>query len=82
MARHLLETKDFNKNEVEQILDLAQSFLESKPRNSLNGHIIITIFFENSTRTLSSFEVATKRLGGSVVRLDVSRSSTAKGNAF
>lgn len=46
MARHLLETKDFNKNEVEQILDLAQSFLESKPRNSLNGHIIITIFLK------------------------------------
>ena len=79
MARHLLETKDFKKDEVEQLLDLAQSYLDSDntltSKNSLSGHIIITAFFENSTRTLSSFEVATKHLGGEVVRLDVSRSS-------
>lgn len=82
MPRHLINTKDFNKNEVEMILNLAEQFLDGKPRNSLHGHIIITIFFENSTRTLSSFEVATKRLGGSVVRLDVERSSTSKGETL
>ncbi len=86
MARHLLETKDFSKTEIEQLLDLAQSYFDSKnsivPRNTLNGHIVITIFFENSTRTLSSFEFATKRLGGDVVRLDVSRSSTKKGETL
>ncbi|PZT48730.1 aspartate carbamoyltransferase [Helicobacter valdiviensis] len=82
MSRHLIETKDFNKLEVEQILELAESFLDGKQRNTLQGHTIITIFFENSTRTLSSFEVATKRLGGSVVRLDVSRSSTSKGETL
>ncbi|MCI5968640.1 aspartate carbamoyltransferase catalytic subunit [Helicobacter sp.] len=86
MARHLLETKDFNKEEVEKILELAQSYLDSKntfnDKNTLAGHTIITIFFENSTRTLSSFEVATKRLGGNVVRLDVSKSSTAKGETL
>ena len=86
MARHLLETKDFKKDEVEQLLDLAQSYLDSDntltSKNSLSGHIIITAFFENSTRTLSSFEVATKHLGGEVVRLDVSRSSTTKGETL
>lgn len=82
MPRNLISTKDFNKNEVEMILNLAEQFLDGKPRNSLNGHIVITIFFENSTRTLSSFEVATKRLGGSVVRLDVERSSTSKGETL
>lgn len=86
MARHLLETKDFSKEEIEGILDLAQSYLDSKnalnSKNALLGHIVITIFFENSTRTLSSFEVATKRLGGSVVRLDVSKSSTTKGETL
>lgn len=50
--------------------------------DSLRGHIIITIFFENSTRTLSSFEIAAKRLGAQVVRLDVSRSSTSKGETL
>ena len=86
MARHLLETKDFKKDEVEQLLDLAQSYLDYNntltTKNSLSGHIVITAFFENSTRTLSSFEVATKHLGGEVVRLDVSRSSTTKGETL
>lgn len=82
MARHLIDTRDFNKDEIEHILELAQSFLDEKPRDSLKGHSVITIFFENSTRTLSSFEVATKRLGGSVIRLDVSRSSTSKGETL
>lgn len=85
MARHLLETRDFNKGEIEQLLDLAQSFLENdtlKTKNILSGHNIMTIFFENSTRTLSSFEIAAKRLGASVVRLDVQRSSTSKGETL
>lgn len=82
MPRHLIETTDFSKQEIQKILDLAEQFLDGKTRNTLKDHIIITIFFENSTRTLSSFEVATKRLGGSVVRLDVSRSSTSKGETL
>lgn len=82
MSRHLIETTDFSKQEIQKILDLAEQFLDGKMRNTLKDHIIITIFFENSTRTLSSFEVATKRLGGSVVRLDVSRSSTSKGETL
>ncbi|MDY4425751.1 MAG: aspartate carbamoyltransferase catalytic subunit [Helicobacter sp.] len=82
MPRHLIETTDFSKQEIQKILDLAEQFLDGKMRNTLKDHIIITIFFENSTRTLSSFEVATKRLGGSVVRLDVSRSSTSKGETL
>ncbi|MCI2236239.1 aspartate carbamoyltransferase catalytic subunit [Helicobacter sp. CaF467b] len=82
MPRHLIETTDFSKQEIQKILDLAEQFLDGKIRNTLKDHIIITIFFENSTRTLSSFEVATKRLGGSVVRLDVSRSSTSKGETL
>lgn len=82
MPRHLIETTDFNKQEIQRILDLAEQFLDGKMRNTLKEHIVITIFFENSTRTLSSFEVATKRLGGSVVRLDVSRSSTSKGETL
>lgn len=82
MPRHLIETQDFSKQEIERLLELAEQFLDGKPRNSLKNHTIITIFFENSTRTLSSFEVATKRLGGNVVRLDVSRSSTSKGETL
>lgn len=82
MPNHLLDTRDFSKQEVENILELAEQFLDGKPRNSLKGHIIVTIFFENSTRTLSSFEFAAKKLGGNVVRLEVSRSSTNKGETL
>lgn len=50
MARHLLETKDFSKEEIEGILDLAQSYLDSKnalnSKNALLGHIVITIFLK------------------------------------
>ncbi|WP_104722103.1 aspartate carbamoyltransferase catalytic subunit [Helicobacter mesocricetorum] len=82
MPNHLLDTRDFNKQEIQNILELAEQFLDGKPSNSLKGHIIVTIFFENSTRTLSSFEFATKKLGGKVVRLEVSRSSTNKGETL
>ena len=82
MPYHLIETKDFTKEETEKILDLAEQFLEGKAHHSLKGHIVITIFFENSTRTLSSFEIAAKRLGGNVVRLEVSKSSTKKGETL
>ena len=82
MAKHLIDTRDFSKEEIENLLELAQTFLGGESRDSLKGHIVITIFFENSTRTLSSFEIATKRLGGSVVRLDVSHSSTSKGETL
>lgn len=58
-----------------------QSFPQTFPQ-SLAGKNVITIFFENSTRTLSSFECALKNLGASVTRLDVSRSSTSKGETI
>ncbi len=83
--RHLIQTSDLAIHEVEYILKKATHFLanlDSNHSQSLAGKNIITIFFENSTRTLSSFECAVKNLGGSVTRLDVSRSSTSKGETI
>ncbi len=80
--RHLITTRDLNTEEVTALLDEAEGYLDTKHRDSLKGRLVITIFFENSTRTLSSFEIAVKRLGGEVVRLDVSKSSTAKGETI
>ena len=87
--RHLIQTSDLSKDEVLHILQKATYFLDHQsssqnlpPNQSLHGKNIITIFFENSTRTLSSFECAIKNLGGSVTRLDVSRSSTQKGETI
>ncbi|TLD80095.1 aspartate carbamoyltransferase catalytic subunit [Helicobacter sp. MIT 05-5293] len=80
--RHLLRTSDLQVKEIESILDKAQSYKDTKHCDSLANKTIITIFFENSTRTLSSFEIAAKRLNANVIRLDVSKSSTSKGETI
>jgi len=81
--RHLIQTSDLSIQEIEYILKKATKFLQSSsPKQSLRNKNVITIFFENSTRTLSSFECAVKNLGGSVTRLDVSKSSTTKGETI
>lgn len=90
--RHLIETSDLSTDEIERILHKATQFLpmldsttldsSKRPAQSLAHTNIITIFFENSTRTLSSFECAVKNLGGSITKLDISRSSTSKGETI
>ncbi len=80
--KHLINTRDFTLAEIDELFDRAKVFLDNKQRDILQGHMIITIFFENSTRTRSSFEIAAKRLGASVVSLDVSHSSSSKGETL
>ncbi len=80
--KHLINTIDFTKQEIEDLFKRAKDFLDKKPRNILAGKSIITIFFENSTRTKSSFEMASKRLGANVISLDVSKSSSSKGETL
>jgi aspartate carbamoyltransferase catalytic subunit len=82
MSKHLTHTADLTREEILQIFSDARNFLDFKKRNDLNGKLIINIFFENSTRTRSSFEIAAKRLGADVVNLDVARSSTSKGETL
>jgi len=82
MSKHLTHTKDLMNEDILQIFSYASDFLDFKKRDDLNGKLIINIFFENSTRTRSSFEIAAKRLGADVVNLDVARSSTSKGETL
>jgi aspartate carbamoyltransferase catalytic subunit len=82
MKKDLTNTKDLSKNEIISLFKRAEEFLDEKKRDILNGKLVINIFFENSTRTRSSFEIAAKRLGADVVNLDVSRSSTSKGETL
>jgi len=80
--QHLVDTNDFSDAQIEQLLHDAKSFKASRPTQLLRDKLLITLFFENSTRTRSSFEVAAKRLGAAVVHLDPSRSSTKKGESL
>ncbi|MEO1958870.1 MAG: aspartate carbamoyltransferase catalytic subunit [Nautiliaceae bacterium] len=82
MSKHLTHTKDLNKEEILQIFSMAREYLDEKKRDDLKGKLIINIFFENSTRTRSSFEIAAKRLSADVVNLDVAKSSTSKGETL
>jgi len=80
--KHLTSTRDLSLEDVNSILKRAKELKSSPYKKSLEDKLIITIFFENSTRTRSSFEIAAKRLGAQVVSLDVSKSSTAKGETL
>ncbi|UTJ06170.1 aspartate carbamoyltransferase catalytic subunit [Arcobacter roscoffensis] len=80
--QHLIRTSDFSKEEIVSLFDDAREFLKFEYNEVLKGKIIVTLFFENSTRTRSSFEIAAKRLGAEVVSLDVGTSSTSKGETI
>ena len=80
--QHLTKTDDFTIDEINMILDDAKKFSDGRFDRILENKIIITLFFENSTRTKSSFEIAAKRLGAEIVHLDVAQSSTKKGETL
>jgi len=80
--QHLIRTDDFTNQEIEALLEDAARFSKGGFDRILADKIIITLFFENSTRTKSSFEIAAKRLGAEMVHLDVAQSSTKKGETL
>ena len=80
--QHLVDTNDFSIAQIRQLLADTKAFKEKHPPQLLQGKLLMTLFFEASTRTRSSFEVAAKRLGASIVHLDPSRSSTKKGESL
>lgn len=84
---HLLSTEGLPQAILTQILDTAQSFMEVSAREVkkvplLRGKSVFNLFFENSTRTRTTFEIAAKRLSADVINLDIGRSSTAKGETL
>ena len=85
--RHLLTCERLTAAEINSILDLADSAAESnrqaaRKRDLLRGRTLINLFFESSTRTQSSFELAAKRLGADVMNMNVSTSSLNKGETL
>lgn len=80
--QHLIDTNDFTDQQIQNLLDDAKTFKSKRPIQLLRDRLLITLFFEASTRTRSSFEVAAKKLGAAVVHLDPSRSSTKKGESL
>ena len=84
---HLMTIEGLPQAILKQILDTAESFMEVSAREVkkvplLRGKSVFNLFFENSTRTRTTFEIAAKRLSADVINLDISRSSTAKGETL
>ena len=84
---HLVDTADLNKKEIEFILDEAKKFINFnkkrvKKSNLLEGRTVFNLFFEDSTRTRTSFEVAAKRLGADLINVAVKDSSINKGETL
>jgi aspartate carbamoyltransferase catalytic subunit len=85
--RHLLGIEGLSADEITFLLDLAESYVEQnrqadKKSAILRGRTVINLFFENSTRTRTSFELAGKRLGGDVINMQAATSSIKKGETL
>lgn len=86
-SRHFISAADLNRPQAEQLLNLADSFVglsrqKNKKLDLLKGRTVMNLFFENSTRTQSSFELAGKRLGADVVNMSPRSSSMSKGETL
>jgi len=85
--RHLLGIEGLYPDEIELLLDLSNTYVEQsrsldKKNTLLRGKTVINLFFENSTRTRTSFELAGKRLGGDVINMSAEVSSVKKGETL
>src|SRR6187401_2376370 len=85
--RHLISITDLTKDDVERLLALARTFSASLEREvkklpALKGRTVVNLFYESSTRTSSSFELAAKRLSADVMSLKAAGSSVDKGESL
>jgi aspartate carbamoyltransferase catalytic subunit len=85
--RHLLSIEDLDRTELEQLLDLSERFVEVTHRDipkvpALRGKTVVSLFYEDSTRTRLSFETAAKRLSADTMTFTVGSSSVKKGESL
>jgi aspartate carbamoyltransferase catalytic subunit len=85
--RHLLGIEGLSPETISALLDVSETYIEQnrqidKKQSLLRGRTIINLFFENSTRTRTSFELAGKRLGGDVINMQTQASSVKKGETL
>src|SRR6187200_3628941 len=85
--RHLLGIRELSAGEITHLLDTAENFREVSKRQikkvpALRGRTVINLFFEASTRTRTSFEIAAKRLSADAINISASTSSVVKGETL
>lgn len=83
MPKSLISIRDFSKDEILHILDVAKEFEKNREQNFLAGKVVACLFFEPSTRTRLSFEAAVNRLGARVIGFpDARNTSVTKGETL
>ena len=87
LHRHLLGIEELSRDDIELLLDLSDGYVElnrkvEKKNPVLRGRTVINLFFETSTRTRTSFELAGKRLGADVINMSVQTSAIKKGETL
>jgi len=85
--KHLFGIADLDREQIEYLVNLGDSFIDINRRPlkkapTLRGKTVINLFFENSTRTRTSFELAGKRLSADVINISASTSATSKGETL
>lgn len=85
--QHLLSMNDLTRAQINRLIDFSQPFLtlsrdDIRKASTMRGKTVINLFFENSTRTRSSFEIAGKRLSADVVNISASMSAVKKGESL
>src|SRR3990170_3749721 len=85
--RHLLSVADLGRDGIEEVLQLTDSFVEVSERRipkvpTLRGKTVVSLFFEDSTRTRLSFETAARRLSADTMNFSVNTSSVTKGESL
>src|SRR2546423_15719774 len=85
--KHLLGIRELSAEQIVHLLDTAESFRDISRREikkvpALRGRTVINLFFEASTRTRTSFEIAAKRLSADAINISVSNSSVSKGETL
>ena len=87
MMRHLLGIEDLSRDDIERVMERADSFAEVGRRDikkvpTLRGRTVVSLFYESSTRTSASFELAAKRLSADLISIKASGSSVDKGESL
>lgn len=79
---HLIDIKSLSKEEIINIINVAKEFKNGKKESDVNSKTLALMFYENSTRTRCSFEIAGQKLGMNIINFDANHSSLSKGESL
>ena len=79
---HLIDIESISKDDILDIINLAKEFKQGKKKSDVEKKTLALMFYENSTRTRCSFEIAGQKLGMNIINFDAAHSSLSKGILF